>query len=125
MSEVFQYAVLRVVPSIPRGEALNVGVVVHCRRLGFLAVGLHVDAERLRALDPALDVEALRAHLDGLALVADGDAAAGPVAELDRSERFHWLVAPSSTIVQPGPVHTGLCDDGGAVVDKLLDELVR
>jgi len=125
VSEVFQYAVLQVVPSIERGERLNVGVVVHCRRLQFLEVVVHVDPQRLGTLAPELDVEALHAHLDGLARVAAGDRAAGAVAQLDRSERFHWLVAPSSTIVQPGPVHTGLCDDGTTVVGRLLDELVR
>lgn len=125
MPEVFQYAVLQVVPSVERGERLNVGVVVHSRRLRFLELGLHVDEDRLRALAPELDVPALQAHLEGLARVAAGDPAAGAVARLDRSERFHWLVAPSSTIVQAGPVHTGLCDDGHAVVRRLLDELVR
>jgi hypothetical protein len=124
MPEVFQYAVLQVVPSIERGERLNVGVVVHSRRLRFLEVAVHVDEDRLRALAPALDVDALRAHLDGLARVAAGDPAAGAVAALDRSERFHWLVAPSSTIVQAGPVHTGLCDDAPAVAERLLRDLV-
>lgn len=124
MPEVFQYAVLQVVPSIERGERLNVGVVVHSRRLRYLEVAVHVDEARLRALAPTLDVQALRAHLDGLARVAAGDPAAGAVAALDRSERFHWLVAPSSTIVQAGPVHTGLCDDAAAVARRLLADLV-
>lgn len=125
MREVFQYAVLQVVPSVERGERLNVGVVVHSRRLRFLEVAVHVDDARLRALAPDLDVAALQAHLDGLARVAAGDPTAGAVARLERSERFHWLVAPSSTIVQAGPVHTGLCEDGHAIVTRLLDELVR
>lgn len=124
MPEVFQYAVLQVVPSIERGERFNVGVVVHSRRLRFLQVAVHLDEERLAALSPDLDLEALRAHLDGLARVAAGDPEAGAVAALDRSERFHWLVAPSSTIVQAGPVHTGLCDDAQAVAARLLRELV-
>lgn len=125
MSEVFQYALLRVVPSLDRGEALNVGVVVHARRLRFLEVATHVDEARLRALAPDLDVAALRAHLEGLARVAAGDVDAGAVAALDRSERFHWLVSPSSTIVQVGPVHTGLCDDPHRLLERLLDDLVR
>lgn len=125
MSEVFQYALLRVIPSLDRGEAINVGVVVHARRLQFLAVATHVDEARLRALAPELDVAALRAHLDGLQRVAAGDPQAGAVAALDRSERFHWLVAPSSTIVQAGPVHTGLCDEPHRLLERLLNDLVR
>lgn len=125
MSEVFQYALLRVVPSLDRGEMLNVGVVVHSRRLRFLEVATHVDEARLHTLAPDLDVAALRAHLEGLARVAAGDEDAGAVAALDRSERFHWLVAPSSTIVQAGPVHTGLCDDPHRLLERLLDDLVR
>jgi hypothetical protein len=125
MSEVFQYALLRVVPSLDRGETLNVGVVVHSRRLRFLEVAVHLDEARLRALAPDLDVAALRSHLDGLARVASGDGEAGAVAALERSERFHWLVAPSSTIVQAGPVHTGLCDDPHELIERLLAELVR
>ncbi|MTD42939.1 DUF3037 domain-containing protein [Conexibacter sp. W3-3-2] len=124
MPEVFQYAVLQVVPSIERGERLNVGVVVHARRLRFLEVAIRLDEARLRALAPDLDLDALREHLDGLARVAAGDPTAGAVAALERSERFHWLVAPSSTIVQAGPVHTGLCEDADAVVARLLRELV-
>jgi hypothetical protein len=122
--ESFQYAVLRVVPSVARGETMNVGVVLFCRRAGFLAARTQLDEERLRALDPDLDLDAVRAHLDGLERVAAGDPGAGPVARLEPSERFHWLVAPSSTIVQPSPVHTGLCDDPQAVLDRLYAELV-
>lgn len=125
MPEVFQYAVLQVVPSLARGERLNVGVVVHSRRLRFLRVATHLDEPRLRALAPDLDLDALRGHLDGLVRVAAGDATAGAIAALDRSERFGWLVAPTSTIVQAGPVHTGLCEDAETVVERLLWELVR
>lgn len=124
-TEVFQYAVLRVVPSIERGEALNVGVVLHSRRHRFLAASVLVDRPRLRALDPQLDLDALERHLDGLVRVAAGDPAAGAVALLDRSERFGWIAAPSSTIVQPSPVHTGVCGDPQAVLDRLMVQLVR
>ncbi|WP_320671243.1 DUF3037 domain-containing protein [Patulibacter defluvii] len=122
--EVFQYAVLRVVPSQERGEALNVGVVLHCRRRAFLGVRVRVDRERLAALDPGLDLEALRRHLDGIVRVAEGDPAAGAVAAMDRSDRFGWIAAPSSTIVQPGPVHIGLCDDPEAALERLTAQLV-
>lgn len=124
-TEVFQYAVLRVVPSIERGEALNVGVVLHSRRHRFLAARVLVDRPRLRALDPQLDLDALERHLDGIVRVAAGDPDAGAVALLDRSERFGWIAAPSSTIVQPSPVHTGVCGDPQAVLDRLMVQLVR
>jgi hypothetical protein len=122
--EVFQYAILRVVPSLPRGEALNVGVVLHCRRHGFLAARTRVDRERLRALDPALDLDALARHLDAIERIAAGDPAAGALARLDRSERFGWLVAPSSGLVQPSAVHTGLCTDPAEMLDRLARELI-
>jgi hypothetical protein len=122
--EVFQYAILRVVPSLPRGEALNVGVVLHSRRRRFLAARTLVDRERLRALDPALDLDALERHLQAVERIAAGDPEAGPVARMDRSDRFGWLTAPSSALLQPSPVHTGLCTDPEATIDRLFAELV-
>jgi hypothetical protein len=122
--EVFQYAVLRVVPSVARGEGLNVGVVLHARRHRFLGLRVAVDRERLRALDPALDLDALEEHLHGLRRVADGDPEAGAIAAMPRSDRFGWLAAPSNTIVQPSAVHTGLCGDPTAMLDRLVARLV-
>ena len=122
--EAFQYAILRVVASVARGERLNVGVVLFSRRLRYLGVGIRIDEDRLRALDPDLDLDAVRAHLEGMVRVADGAPDGGPIAQLDQSERFHWLVAPSSTVVQASPVHTGLCDDGERMLAHLMDELV-
>jgi hypothetical protein len=122
--DAFQYAIWRVVPSVERGEALNVGVVVFCRRRGFLAARVLVDEDRLRALSPDVDVAAVRRHLEGMLRVAEGDGAGGAVARLDQSERFGWLTAASSTIIQPSPIHTGLCDDPQAVLDRLYDRLV-
>jgi hypothetical protein len=124
MAESFQYAILRAIPSLPRGEAVNVGVVVHCRRASFLGVRARVDPERLLALAPEADVDGLAEHLALLGRVAEGDPGAGDVARLDRSDRFGWIVAPSSTVVQPSPVHTGLTDDPGATLDRLFAELV-
>jgi hypothetical protein len=124
MSEPYQYAVLRVVPRIERGERLNAGVVVFCRRLSFLEARTALDRERLAALDPDADVEAIEAELTRRVAVAASDPAGGAVAALPQSERFGWLVAPSSTVVQPGEVHTGLCDDPAACLDRLFDELV-
>ena len=123
--EAFQYAIWRVVPSVPRGERLNVGVVLFCRRLRFLDAIVVLDDQRLRALDPELDVPALRAHLDGLVRIARGEADAGPVAALEPSERFGFLTAPSSTMVQPSDVHVGLCRDAPQIeLARLADELL-
>jgi len=122
--EAFQYALLRVVPDVARGECLNAGVVLFCRRLRFLEARVHLDERRLEALAPGFDAAAVRAQLAALAAVAAGDPAAGPVARLDQSERFHWLVAPSSTVVQPSPVHTGLCTDPALELDSLVARLV-
>jgi hypothetical protein len=120
----FAYAILRVVPRVERGEQLNAGVVLFCRRRRFLAARIGLDERRLAALAPGLDPDVVRAHLEGLARIAAGDPTGGAVAALDASERFGWLVAPSSTIIQPSPVHTGLCDDPAAMLDRLFDELV-
>ena len=124
-AEPFSYAVIRVVPRVERGERLNVGVVVFCRPLGYLAARVHLDEARLRALWPDLDPAAVRPHLDAIERIAAGDPAAGPIAALDETARFHWLVAPSSTIVQPSAVHTGLCDEPKAELDKLVRSLVE
>jgi DUF1365 family protein len=122
--EEFQYAVLRVVPDVERGEALNAGVVVFSRRRGFLAARIGLDERRLRALAPDADVDAVRRHLDGLVRIAGGDPAGGAIAALPQSERFGFLTAPASTIVQPGPIHTGLCDDPQTLLDHLYARLV-
>jgi hypothetical protein len=121
----FSYAILRVVPSVERGERINAGVVLFCRQRGFLDARMALDERRLAALAPELDAGVVRAHLDGLVRVAEGEPAAGPIAALPQSERFGWLVAPSSTVVQPSEVHTGLCEDPARTLDELVDELVR
>ena len=121
----FQYAIVRVVPLVERGECLNAGVVLFCRPRKFLEARIALDEERLRALAPGADLPAIRAHLDAFARVAAGDPAAGPIAELPASERFHWLVAPSSTMIQCSPVHTGLSDDPAGELDKLVARLVE
>ena len=123
--KAFQYTVLRVVPDLERGERVNVGVIVYSPEKKFLAARVHVNQERIRALAPDLDVDALRRHLDGLVAVADGQAGAGPIAQLPQSERFGALSAPSSTIVQPSEVHTGVCEDGGSELDDLFKRLVE
>ena len=122
--EGFQYAVLRVVPRIERGEFLNAGVVLFSRRHGFLAIQAEVDAAALAALAPDCEPDAVSAHLRTLELVAAGDPDGGPIAALEPSERFHWLTAPASTIVQPSPVHTGLTDDPAGELARLFAEQV-
>jgi pyridoxamine 5'-phosphate oxidase len=121
----FQYALLRVVPHVERGEFLNAGVVVFCRQRGFLKARVRLDHARLRALAPDVEPEPIAAQLDLLTRVADGDESAGEVARMEPSERFHWLAAPSSTVIQPSPVHTGLCDDPYAILERLFATLVE
>ena len=121
----FSYLILRAVPSVERGERVNVGVVLFCRQRGFLGARVTVDQERLAALgDEGIDVRQLEDHLAALVRVAEGAPGAGPVAALEPSERFGWLAAPSSTIVQPSEVHTGLCDDPEGMLEALHARLV-
>jgi Protein of unknown function (DUF3037) len=120
----FSYLILRVVPSLERGECVNVGVVLFCRQKGFLGVRVAIDPARLRALAPDVPVADVEEHLAALVRVAEGAAGAGPIAALPQSERFGWLAAPSSTIVQPSAVHTGLADDPAATLDGLFARLV-
>jgi hypothetical protein len=121
----FSYAIYRLVPRVERGEQMNVGVVVFCRPLDYLAARTALDPARAHALWPDLDLDAVQPHLDAIERVAAGDPGAGPIANLDTTARFHWLVAPSSTIIQPSPVHTGMCEELPGQLDKLFDTLVR
>jgi hypothetical protein len=120
----FSYAIVRVVPSVERGECFNAGVVLFCRQQRFLGARVALDERRLAALAPDVAPDTVRPHLDALVRVADGDPEAGPIAALPPSERFGWLVAPSSTIIQPSPVHTGLCADPAEKLDDLFASLV-
>ena len=121
----FQYAIVRVVPRVERGECVNAGVVLFCRPRRYLEARVELDEARLRALAPDTDLDAVHAHLGALRRIAAGDAAAGAIAALPASERFHWLVAPSSTMIQCSPVHTGLTDDPEEELERLLAQLVR
>jgi hypothetical protein len=120
----FSYAIVRLVPRVERGERMNVGVVVFCRPLDYLGARMRLDDQRARALWPEVDLDAVRSHLDAIERIAAGDTSAGPIAALDTTARFHWLVAPSSTIIQPGAVHTGVCDDPPAQLEHLFLTLV-
>jgi hypothetical protein len=122
--EDFQYAIVRVVPRVERGECLNAGVVLFCRRLGFLGARTALDAAALAALAPDCDPGEVLPHLEAIERIAAGDPGGGPIAALDPSERFHWLTAPSSTMVQASPVHTGLTADPAAELDHLFEKLV-
>jgi hypothetical protein len=118
---LFEYALLRVVPRVERGEFINAGVVLYCQDAKFLDARIHLDPERLRALDPNLDPETVQAHLEVARQVCKGGPDAGAVGLLPLSQRFGWLVAPRSTVVQPSPVHTGFADEP----EQALEHLVR
>jgi hypothetical protein len=120
----FQYALLRVVPRLERGERLNAGVVLFARRAQFLAALVKLDEERLRALAPEVDPAPLARQLEAIARVAAGEQSAGPIASLPQSERFAWIVAPSSTAIQPSAVHVGICADPRAKLERLFEKLV-
>jgi hypothetical protein len=124
VSAPFQYAIVRVVPRVERGECMNVGVVFFCRTRSYLAVRIALDEARLAAFAPELDLAEVRAHLEAMSRIAAGEHDAGPLARLEQSERFHWLVAPSSTVIQTSPVHTGLSDDPDATLTALMEKLV-
>jgi hypothetical protein len=124
MNASFDYAVLRVVPRVEREEFVNVGVIVFCLEKRTLQARVHIDEARLRALWPALDLEAVRHHVHAVERICAGDPEAGPIAALPLRERFHWLVAPRSTIIQTSPVHTGICTEPTGIIDRLFDQLV-
>lgn len=121
----YDYAIVRVVPRVDRGEAINAGVIVSCPALDFLEAHIALDAERLKALDATADVEALRAHLELIPRICRGGAEAGPVGELPQRGRFHWLVSPRSTVIQTSPVHTGRTDDPAAALARLVETMVK
>jgi hypothetical protein len=122
--EPFSYAAIRVVPDIEREEFLNAGLIVFCRSRRFLQARTALDEAALSALRPSSDMAALRHQLALFEQTAAGDPAAGPISELSQSERFHWLTAPRSTVVQPGPIHSGTTDDPAATFEHLWHVLV-
>lgn len=119
----FDYAMLRVVPRVDREEFINAGVIVFCAEQPFLGARVHFDEARLKALWPALDVELVRQHLEAVPRICSGEPSAGPIACLTPRERFHWLVAPRSTIIQVSPVHSGLCETPADALDRLFRQL--
>jgi hypothetical protein len=123
-ADPFTYLILRLVPSVERGERFNVGVVLFCRQRGFLAARVVLDRARLAALAPGIPVDELAEYLAALARVAEGAPDGGPIAALPPSERFGWLAAPSSTTIQASDVHTGLCTDPEDTLNSLFARLV-
>ena len=121
----YDYAIVRVVPRVEREEFVNVGAIVSCPALDFLHARIEVDEQRLRALDPAIDIEAIRMHLASIPAICSGGAEAGPIGRLSRRERFDWLVAPRSTTIQTSKVHTGRCSDPAKLLEHLLNTMVR
>ena len=121
----FDYSVVRVVPRVERGEFVNAGVIVSCPGKNYLKARVELDAERLAALDPSFDRETVERHLNAIPLICEGGAQAGPIGLLPQRARFHWLVAPRSTVIQTSPVHTGFCGDGDEVLEHLFDRMVR
>lgn len=120
----FAYAVLRVIPCVERGEVLNAGVVLFCRQLDFLELKIRLDPAKLSAIAPDADLEAITQRLEEIRDVIKGDPARGALAELEPSDRFGWLVAPSSTVIQASDAHTGLTADPAAELDRLFNHLV-
>jgi hypothetical protein len=120
----FQYATLRVVPDVERGERLNAGIVVSCRPARFLDARVELDEELLSRLAPGIDLAPIRTQLTLIPRLCAGDPTAGPIALLEPAERFHWIVAPSSTVVQPSAVHTGVTHDPAATLAWLMRRLV-
>lgn len=121
----FDYAIVRVVPRVERGEFLNVGVILFCSTAAFLECRIECDETRLKSLDPAIDCSLVTSHLETIPRVCRGGQDAGPIGALSQRERFHWLVAPRSTIIQVSPVHSGVHHDLNGALDNLFEKLVR
>ena len=121
----FDYAIVRVMPRVERGEVINAGVILFCLEQGFLAARVEVNAPRLLALWPGTDVELVRQHLEAIPRICAGAADGGPIARLSLRERFHWLVAPRSTMIQVSPVHAGLCAEPERALAELFARMVK
>lgn len=121
----YDYAVIRVVPRVEREEFVNVGVIVSCHERDFLEARIELDEARLRMLDPGVDLATVRAHLETIPVICAGGDAAGPIGKLSPRERFRWLTAPRSTIIQVSAAHTGRAEDPAAALQRLLDSMVR
>jgi hypothetical protein len=121
----YDYAIVRIVPRVERGEQINVGVILSCPEADYLDARIELDEARLLALDPAIDLEAARANLATIPAVCRGGAEAGPIGELPKRGRFRWLVSPRSTMIQTSPVHTGRTTDPSVALERLVEKVVR
>lgn len=120
----YDYALVRLVPHVERGECINVGIILFCRTRRFLGALIHLDEQRALALAPHIDLEFVCQHLDRIPLICAGGEQAGSIGRLSQSERFHWLVSPRSTIIQTSPVHSGLCSDPENTLQHLFQKMV-
>jgi len=120
----YDYAVIRVVPKVDREEFINAGVIVSCPELSFLEARIKLDESRLLALDPQVDLDLMRKHLASIPIICRGGDGAGSIGQLPQRQRFHWLVAPRSTVIQTSPVHTGRCGDPAAALEHLVATMV-
>lgn len=122
---LYDYAIIRVVPRVERAEFINAGVILSCNEQRFLKAVTALDVDRLKALAPNADLDMIRAHLTAFEKISAGAPDAGPIGQLHRRERFHWLVAPRSTMIQTSPVHTGHCTEPENAMEHLLETMVR
>jgi len=120
----YDYAVVRVVPKVDREEFINAGVIVSCPDLSFLEARIKLNESRLLALDPGIDLDLVRNHLESIPTICRGGEEAGSIGQLPQRQRFHWLVAPRSTIIQTSPVHTGRCHDPANALQRLVETMV-
>lgn len=121
----FDYATIRVVPRVEREEFINAGVILFCLTKRFLKAKVELDRERLKALWPQCDLELVEQHLESIPRICEGGVGAGPLGALPQKERWHWLIAPRSTIIQCSPAHSGLCEDPDASLERLMNRMVR
>ena len=121
----FDYATIRVVPRVEREEFINAGVILFCLTKRFLKAKVELDRERLKALWPQCDLELVEQHLESIPRICEGGAGAGPLGALPQKERWHWLIAPRSTIIQCSPAHSGLCEDPDVSLERLMNRMVR
>jgi Protein of unknown function (DUF3037) len=121
----YDYAVIRVVPRVERGEFVNAGIILSCDVERILLASIELDARALLAVDSRVDLDLVRSVLQSIPAICAGGEAAGDIGMLSARERFHWLVAPRSTIVQSSPVHTGRCAEPAAALEHLMQTMVR